>query len=299
MRWRVLTIGTTDIYLHLATLLFGAYAWWLGYGPLLAASLLSIFLHEAAHAAVAALAGRMPGEIEISPLGAVLRLEDEARLPPFRRALMLAAGPAMTFALCFLSIRATAMGFLTAETGRLFFMSNLSILLMNLLPALPLDGGRLLALLLGCMCRPSTVRTVMRIIGSILGTAAIIGNVYISWTQGGWNLSLASAGCFLLYSAATGITTQAMAELRRFMDRKIWLEKQGSAPCRNVAILSGQPLHHALRRLAPRCVTLFTLIEPGTMKRIGLMTEHQLIAAYLDRPEQTCLEAFRQTGGNA
>ncbi len=294
MRWRLLTVGTTDIYLHLATLLFGAYAWWLGYGGMMAAALLSIFLHESAHAAVAAIAGKMPGEIEVSPLGAVLRLEDEERMPVPQRALMLAAGPVMTLLLCRASIRLTELGLLSAQTGRLFFMSNLSILLMNLVPALPLDGGRLLALLLSAFCRPSTVRTVMRIVGSVLGIAAIATNICITWTQGGWNLSLASAGCFLLYSAATGATTQTMAELRRFMDRKIWLEKQGSAPCREIAILSNQSLHHAVRRLTPRSVALFTLIEPGTMQRLGMLTEYQVISAYLDHSEQTCLEAWRK-----
>ncbi len=292
MRWRLCTLGATDVYLHLATLAFVAYACLLGFGPMLAVSLASIVLHEAAHAA--ALCGQMPGEIEITPLGAVLRLEDEERLPLLRRALMLLAGPAMTLLLCLAAIKLTQFGILAPAVGRLLFQSNLSLLALNLLPALPLDGGRLLSLLLSPFCKPATVRNIMRGLGTALGVVAIVTNVYVSWRHGGWNLSLASCGCFLLYSAATGVTTQAMAELRQFMDRKIFLENQGSVPCRTIAILAGQPLRHALRRLAPRCVTLFLLIEPGTMRRLGLVTEHQIIAAYLDRPEQTCLDVLRK-----
>lgn len=268
------------------------YALAAGLWPMLLTAFVSVLLHECAHAVTAALCGEAPLEMELTPLGAVLRLEDEERLPPLRRLLMLAAGPVMTLLLCFLALWLTQGRVLPLETGRRLFMANLSILLLNLLPALPLDGGRMLALGLSCFLRGETVRRIIRISGTVLGIAAIGGSAWMAWRWGSWNLSLAAAGCFLLYSGAQATTTQALAELRMLMDRKILLERRGFLRCRSVAILAGESLRRAVRLLAPRAMTDFQLVEPGTMRRVGTLTENQLIAAYLDHPEMTCAEAL-------
>lgn len=296
MRRRICTVGPTDVYLHPGTLLFAAYALLTGSWPSLLASFVSILLHECAHAIAAALGGQPPREMELTPLGAVLRVEDEERLPPLRRLLMLAAGPAMTLLLCLVALRGTALGWLSAAAGRRLFMANLAILMVNLLPALPLDGGRILALLLGSFLRPETVRRIIRLSGTLLGLAAILGSVWLSWRYGGWNWSLAAAGCFLLYSAATATTTAAMAQLRLLMDRKIALEGCGFAPCREFAVLADRPVHRTMRLLAPRAMTCFLLIEPGTMRLLGRLTEHEMIAACLDQPDMTCLQALHKQG---
>ena len=203
MRWRcrLLSIGRTEIRLNPATVLFALYAALLGQGGWLLAGTASVMLHEGAHGAAAALLGCPPAAIEVTPLGALMRLEDEAALPPGKRAVMLLAGPAATLLLCWAALVLTRIGVLDRHTGRLIFMANLSILLITLLPALPLDGGRLLALLLSLRFRGDTVRRILRIIGVILGAGCVAGNILLTWTLGGWNLSLACAGCVLLYAA--------------------------------------------------------------------------------------------------
>lgn len=299
MRRRVCTLGQTDVYLHLGTLLYGAWALLGGTGRMAAASFLSILLHEGAHALAAQLCGQPPRELELTPLGAVLRLEDEERLPPGRRLLMLAAGPAMTLLLCFLALRLTSAGWLSPQTGRTLFTANLAILAVNLLPALPLDGGRMLALTLACRLRGETVGRVMRGLGTALGLAAVGGSLWLSWRCGGWNWSLAAAGCFLLYSASTATTTLAMAEMRRLMDRKSALEGRGYAPVRRLAVMADIPLHRAVRLLHPRGVTELVVMERGTMRPLGVLTEAEAVSAWLDAPQMRCGEALGSMTGGA
>lgn len=296
MRRRILSVGPTDVYLHMGTALFALYALLTGTWAAVGTAFGSILLHEGGHGAAAALLGQPPREMELTPLGAVLRLEDEERLPPLRRALMLMAGPAVTLLLCLLSLRLTACGWLPVEAGRRLFMANLAILLINLLPALPLDGGRLLTLALSCFLRGETVRRVMRLTGTALGLLAAGGSVYLTWKHGQWNASLAAAGCFLMYSAATATTTQAMAELRRLLDRKIALETRGYAPCREVAVLGSEPVYRAVRLLHPRRMTHILLMEPGTMKGLGSLGEAELISAFLKHPQETLIQAWRRAG---
>ena len=292
MRWRLFSIGSTDVCIHTAVPLFIAYAWLTGHGLLTAVALLSVLLHECAHAAAAALAGQAPQRLELTPLGAVMHLEDEARLPFVKRLLMLLAGPAMTLLLCVLALQLTGQGWLPLSVGRTMLLSNLSILLVNLLPALPLDGGRVLAMLLYRLLPAHMAGRVLRVIGTALGTMLIALNIHVSLRYGGWNLSLSMAGCCLMYSASAATTTMAMQQLQALMARKMRLEGRGHLPVRRVAILAGAPLPQAIRLLAPRALTEFTLMELGTLKPLGLLTEERLIACYLDSPQMSCLEAM-------
>lgn len=293
-RIRLGAIGKTEIVLHAATPLFLLYALITGHFHLWMVATASILLHEGAHAAVAAGWGSPPQEIELTPLGAVMRLEDEGRLPAAKRLLMLLAGPTMTLLLCLLAITLTESGWLPCESGRMLFIGNLGILLMNLLPALPLDGGRVLALLLGTFLSQTAVKRSMRIIGSSLGISMVVLNVIVTWKYGGWNLSLAFAGCCLIYTASVATTSLAMAELRTFLDRKIRLEKRGTMQAATIYALHTTPLRKLLLRLPGNRLAQFVVLEIGTMRICGTMTEFEAVQQYLQCPQCTCLEAINR-----
>lgn len=290
--WRVLSLGATEVRVHPVVPLYLTYACLVGHGLFALLSLASIVLHELAHAACALAFGQALHSIEITPLGAIMRLEDEGRLPPFKRALMLLAGPAMTCLLCTLSMGMTRHALMNPETGRLLFMANLSILLLNLLPALPLDGGRLATLLLGCLLPVHTAHRVMRVFTTTIGFVLIALNVYASWRLGGWNLSLAFAGCCLIYSAYAATTTQAMEELRCFMDRKILLERRGLVKTSWISVMENQPLRRPVKHMPRRRQGMYLIYALGSMELLGQMTEHELLQQYMRRPDATVKEAL-------
>lgn len=290
--WRILSLGTTEVRVHPVVPLYLTYACLVGHGLFTLLSLASILLHELAHAACAAAFGQAPNCIEITPLGAVMRLEDESKLPSLKRALMLLAGPAMTCVLCMLSIGMTRNVLISLETGRLLFLANLSILLLNLLPALPLDGGRLATLLLGCVLPLHMAHRVIRIVSTTLGLSMVALNVYTSWRLGGWNLSLAFAGCCLIYSAYAATTTQAMAELRSFMDRKILLERQGMLKTTWISVLENQPLRRLVKHLPRRRQGMYLIFSLGSMELLGQMTEHAMLQQYMSRPDATAKDVL-------
>ena len=281
MRWRLFQVGDTAVWIHPAALIVALYMAVSGYGGLLVAGMLSAILHEGAHALVSTCFHNPPEDVEITPLGALMRLEDDEALPLFRRFLVLTAGPVMTLLLCYASLSLTAKGYLPWAMGRQLFLCNAAMLLINLLPAMPLDGGRILSMLLAMVLRGETVRTIMRAVGTALGIGCVLINLWLSWQTGGWNLSLAAAGCFLMYSAAGATTSLAMTELRHFMDRKSRIESQGAMPCRWVTLAEDATLRQAVRSLHPRRHTMFHVIGRG------FLTEQQLISAYLDDPMDT------------
>lgn len=291
--WRILTLGRTELYVHASLLVFVCYACLCGQMACMAVALLSILMHEGAHALVGTVLGQRLERIELTPLGAVLRVEEDAQLPPWKRLVMLIAGPVMTFLLCSVAVALTRAGLLVAALGCTLFVSNLSILLLNLLPALPLDGGRILLLLLEALLPAQQAHRILRWIGNALGFGLIVLNMGVSWRLGGWNLSLAIAGCCLLYCSAASLTTRAMAEYRFLLDRKIRLEQKGSLRVTCLAALHTRTLRQLVRSLPQRRSCIFLCYEAGSMQLMGMLTEAELLQQYFTAPERRLGDAVR------
>lgn len=288
MSLRVGRIGATELRLHPAGLLLGAYMALLGHGSMLLAGLVSIALHEGAHAACAALLRWPPQSLELTPLGAVMHLEEETRMPTVRRICMIAAGPAMTFGLCMLSLTLTQRGVLPFALGRSLFLSNAAILLVNLLPALPLDGGRLLAVVLGCRLRSTTVRRVMRLLGLGTGCLLIAGNLWLSFTQGGLNLSLSFVGCFLMEAARREGVTSAMTDLTACMRRRSMLEKNGVMQGRLLVVTESCPVAAAMQQLPKGQPAVVAILTQDTLSLRGMASEERLVSLWLSQPDALC-----------
>lgn len=298
-RWRIACLGTTEISLNPGVLLYALYAVAIGHGKLMLLATLSILLHEAAHALTAAAWKCPPSSVELTPLGAVMRLEAAEKLAPMRKMSVYLAGPGATFALAFVAIRLTQSRMIQPETGYLLFICNLSILLLNLLPVLPLDGGQIFSLLLAIFLPLGRVNRIMRGLGCLVGVGLIGVNIYASWRLGGWNLSLAFAGCSMLYSAYAATATQAAAELRYLMDRKIRLERKQHMVIRPICALHTTPLRRLVRSLPQGRMAEFVCIETGSMNILGRIFESQLIQCYLNKPESTLREAIRSSAPRA
>lgn len=291
-RWRILTVGATDVILHPTVLLFLLYTCFTGHFVFSLLAFLSIILHEAAHGVTAALCGHPPAQMEITPLGAVMRLEDLSHTSFVQRILTVAAGPVSTLFLCAISVWSAKLGLFSLASTRSLFVCNIAILLMNLLPVVPLDGGRLLHLILELFLSRSAATKTVKIISYAGGILLILANLWVSWHCGGWNLSLAFAGCCILYNASTLTLTQTMAELRCFLDRKIQLERRGVLPTVSYTALHTTPLRKLIKVLPAGRFAMFYCLEGGTQRICGSMHESEIIQRYLDEPSQTFAKAL-------
>jgi Zn-dependent protease/CBS domain-containing protein len=188
MRWalRLGAVGGVAVYVHLTCLLFLA---WLttehvlrdgpeallteGAFALLAGA--SVALHEAGHALAAWRLGLATREITLFPAGGLARLERQPAA--WQDALVALAGPAVS-ALAAAALYA-AWGAGPAPSGdvadgplasRLLWV-NVWLAGLNLLPALPLDGGRLLRALLTARGDPQSATYRAALLGQALGLA--------------------------------------------------------------------------------------------------------------------------------
>lgn len=288
MRRRLGRIGETEIWLHGATLFCWAYFLLQGQGLLLTVNLGSIMLHEGAHGFAAMLLHCPPSFAELTPLGLMLRLEDEDALPASKRAVILLAGPLMSLLLTLFGWFGTANELLPPVVGARLFFGNLALLVLNLLPALPLDGGRLLALLLSLHFPLPTQMKVLRLTTSTIGILLLLAGIFSAAWLGLFNLSLCMIGCFLLYATYVCTTTEAMAVLRQFLHRRNFLEIRGMMPCASLAVMAHTPLRTVLHYLPTERYTQLTILESGTLRILGTVDEEKLQAAYLRTPDACC-----------
>jgi Zn-dependent protease len=196
MQWsyRIGRIAGTDIKVHVTFLLIVG-LWALrgyeeaGLGGAVAATLflLALFacivLHEFGHILMAGRFGVRTPDVILLPIGGVARLE---RIPdePRQELLIALGGPAVTFGIIlvlYLLLRLTGSEVTAAQLSpegpfmAQLMVVNIYLLLFNLIPAFPMDGGRVLRALLSS--RLGLVRGT-RIAASLGQMLAIAGGVY-------------------------------------------------------------------------------------------------------------------------
>jgi Zn-dependent protease/predicted transcriptional regulator len=125
-----------------------------------------VLLHELGHALAARRYGIQTREIILLPIGGVARLE---RMPekPIQEVVVAIAGPGVNLMLATILAAVLALRGVTAETAlaradkgvlEFLLLANITMLLFNMIPAFPMDGGRVLRALLA-MTMPFTRAT--------------------------------------------------------------------------------------------------------------------------------------------
>jgi Zn-dependent protease/CBS domain-containing protein len=203
MRWsaRLGRFAGIDVYVHatfFALLAYFAAVYWAQTGTLagvlaglslILMLFVCVLLHEYGHALTARRYGIATRYITLLPIGGIALLESMPREP--RQEIVVAlAGPAVNLAIAavtWLLIQASDQpgSLFAAEVGRMDLLpsllaANLALALFNLIPAFPMDGGRVLRALLGMRMdrvrATRTAATVGQALAVVLGILGLYGN---------------------------------------------------------------------------------------------------------------------------
>lgn len=202
--WRIGRLAGIDVYMHATFLLLLAWVGvsfymprgdWLDVitGIILVVAIFSIVvMHELGHALSARRYGIRTRDITLLPIGGVARLE---RMPddPRQELVVALAGPAVNVALAGvlgLAILATGLpfdrGHLLRMDGSLvtqLFWVNIAMIVFNLIPAFPMDGGRVLRALMAMRMDYVTATRVAASIGQgialVFGFIGLFGNPFL------------------------------------------------------------------------------------------------------------------------
>ena len=275
-----------NIRIHPMAPVMAALALWMGEGERLLAVSASLLLHELGHLLAARAAGVEVSELELMPLGGAIRLRGAWEMRPFQLCAVAAAGPAVNLLLACAA---------TVAAKPLWINANLALLLFNLLPALPLDGGRVLCALLSQRMRLGRAVRVGVLCG-YAATVALLAAFIAGLFRGRVNLTLLIAAAYLPLS---GPREQALAEgagISSLAARRREMEREGALPVRLLAVPVKATALEAAARLTPRHLHIICACD-GDMNIVSTFTEGDLLRLALSSGDQP-LSAQIKTSGN-
>lgn len=238
----------------------------------------AVVLHELGHTMMALHYGLEVNQITLSPVGGSAQIERSPR-HSVAETLIAMSGPLVNLAIAVALLPLLALGIFIAGFGSFddvmsealhdvgplsmlisFFLLNLILLGFNILPAFPMDGGRILRAVLASRVGRETGTRIAVLIGQAIGTILIISVVFTHL----WALAL--IGAFVIYAAQAewhDVRVEGAMRRLRVGAYALW-DMGGLSP--------DHPLTFALRGGPRDCV----VTTNGTV--VGMVWRHQLLA---------------------
>lgn len=244
--------------------------------------LLSLLLtHELAHLLVARAYGLDVSEVEILPFGGVARIEGLAESEPGVEAAVAVAGPLNNFFLLAIGLWLHNAGWIAGKDAQLFIEGNMGLALFNLLPALPLDGGRFWRSVLTprvgfgrashLLARLGRVAAVTLAAGGAAALAAgyVIPNAFV-------------LAAFLFVAASRELSAAGWEALQTVWRKRGRLLGRRVLPVHELVALEDTLLREVARHLAAQRYHIIWVVD-DRLAVLGLVEESELVSALADR----------------
>ncbi|WP_458463282.1 M50 family metallopeptidase [Paenibacillus sp.] len=244
-----------------------------------------VFIHECGHAAAAALLGCRVVSIQMLPFGGVAVIEDGGNITALREIMIALAGPLQNMLMV-----GVVWLLQYGNLGDPVFLNyiiqgNLLIALFNLLPVLPLDGGKIVQALVSLWAPYyTTLMWTYRI--SILCSTGVILVAISRWLTGdyGLPLNILLIGLFLFYSNLTDYRNVPYRFIRFLMNRENAFVRHAATGSLAQPIISfpAKPLDTILRLLKrERYHMVYVMNRQGRI--MAVLPEQRIIGSYFQQ----------------
>jgi len=292
MGWS-LTIGRiagTDVRLHFTFLLFLA---WIGIADYMAGGpaaaldsiifillvFLCVTLHEFGHIAMARRFGVNTPQVILSPIGGIASME---RMPekPREELLVAIAGPLVNVAIALLlmavfglSLRLlTTIDFDSATLAQRLLIVNVTLVAFNLVPAFPMDGGRVLRAVLAMNMDAARATALAARIGQAFAMLFFVLGLF-------YNPILMFVGIFIYFAASAEEQTAAFTG---FASRLAVKDAMEPAP---LVLTAGEPLAAAIDALLSSPQKEFPVLDDQG-RVAGILDRDAMIVGLRDRGDK-------------
>lgn len=248
---------------------------WAGVGQEIALVFLSLLWHEAGHLLAARRLGFDVQEVEFYPYGGVAKLAPGAMQTVEGEIAIALAGPLASL-LMILIVEGSIVFFgYGGVWGEFLQTVNLSLALFNLLPIIPLDGGRVLRAWMGksrgVLEASSFTATLGQTLAILLGICSVLA-LYIGWAGLDWPLL---AG-FLFLGAKRERMLGPMVFWRFLKSKRNQLIHQGAWSADCVVAREDLPIAQLLQNVVPERCLVITVVDAGG-RIIGQAAEGDLL----------------------
>jgi stage IV sporulation protein FB len=251
-----------------------------------------VFLHELAHVWMARRKGIPVSDVELLPFGGVARMSGELVVEPRKEMAVAAAGPLTNLALCALALGLGHYGIWHHELAPYFIQCNLLLFLFNLLPGLPLDGGRVCRAYLAqyvnlpaATYRMATCGQFWGIVITVLGTVGLLGHLT--------GLDIIATGLFLFYAARRQKQEAPYLYAHHLASKNRDLQKYGVLPGQVMVARGDVPVWRVTQQFVPQRYHFVYTVD-GQGRYTGMVGEAEVIRALLEEGAGTPLDRVRK-----
>lgn len=265
------------LYINVFSLLLFAAAILVGALESMAVAYAVVTLHEMAHFAAARRYNISVSGFVIMPFGVCLRLKELNIDNPVQEIAVCAAGPVCNFALILLTLLLCRNAEVLPHIVKLFLYANISIMLINILPIMPLDGGRILRAVLTHKYGFLKSVRITNIVSQI--NIALIGllGVYILYITH-FNVSVMMICAFLLFNMSAEKRNGELTVMRQIIRSKEKLVRREIMPVKELAVMQHTDARLLLKSFSYNSYYLISVLDRD-LSVLGVLTETQVINA--------------------
>lgn len=239
-----------------------------------------VLLHELGHVFCAQSKGIKVKEIELLPFGGVAKLDDFFSIDPKYETELALAGPLTNLLLTAFVLLLQRCPFWYWAYGGIFVRCNLAMAAFNLLPALPLDGGRIYRSLLSRSLgyRAATERAAR--LGKLIAMMLVLAALYTLYA-GFFTPSLILLAFFLFSGAEKEQGMAVYVFMRALTAKKENLFRTGVLAAEHLVADGEIPVKQVMRYILPQKYHLIILLNEGGSAQ-SVLTETELLDGLLE-----------------
>lgn len=282
---RIGWIRGCEIRLHPMLMALIVLAAWAGQLPLFLVAFGSVLYHELCHVLAAVLCGYSVTRIEVLPFGSVAQIQGLFEERPQSEMLIALAGPAANVLMVMILTTLQHYTGLALPYQEPFVAANLQLAVFNLLPLLPMDGGRILrSALARCISLGKATRLAADL--GILGGTALCVAAAAGWLRGSGRAVTILLGLTVLLTALRERRNASWLWLRELTGKKQKLLSEETMPVRQIVARWDMPLGQLAMRFIPHRYHLITVLNEKC-DPIATLGENEVMEALMKKGANT------------
>jgi stage IV sporulation protein FB len=248
-----------------------------GYISKFAITYFSMLLHELGHIASAVACGKRVDAIKFLPVGLNASIEHpHSRVESL---IIFFCGPLINVLLAIVAWFISRYSFLYIDNVHFFMFVNIYMAIFNLIPMLPLDGGKLLrevmALQVGLLMANKYIIKASTVLALLLVSVGVV-QLFDSYH----NFSLFSIGLYIFFSLKSEKSEAALMNIKNIIYRRSRLMKKGVYGARDLVVIKSMHLGDILRNMDFDKFHFIHILDDD-MKLLRSITEQELVDAML------------------
>ncbi len=280
----VLRLGQTEIRVHITFIAAGAVLVSAGYALHLVLFAGSLLFHEMGHLMGALWMGASVTKVEVWPFGAAARLEQPWQLSPASETVVALMGPLNSGVLGSLACLVSAALARTQGVSFPLLTSlvdfNMGLFALNLVPCLPLDGGRILRARMALRFGYKEATRKVTLLGLWVGVLATACSVLCVFFGKTWLTGLLF-GPLLFWGAREERQAAVASDVLRMLERQDGLRRRKVVPVEEILVSADATVSQVVDSFKPSRYHVI-LVAERNMRVLGRLPEIAILEAYYE-----------------